>query len=194
MPIQFTNQNGITYYLCCGTTKTGKPRYFFAREPKGEPVAQIPVGYRITESVNGVVSLSREVPALVLLAELVAIQSAVRKHPQAGLYRVAAKRERIEVYARDGPVADDIVEVFQSAGLVKSGMHDQIETQLARGARFSAVLRFTLVDAQTRMYRLGRMGYTGMGGWRYLYPDDRIEKLAERIIPRLGTEAFFDLF
>jgi hypothetical protein len=91
MSIQYTNQHGITYYLCRGTTKTGKPRYCFAREPKGEPVAQIPPGYRITESVNGVVSLS-------------------------------------------------------------------------------------------------------MGGWRYLFPDDRIEELAEKIISPLGTDAFFESF
>jgi len=192
MPIQFTNQNGVTYYLCRGTTKTGKPRYYFAREPKGEPVAQIPPGYRITESVNGVVSLSKDIPPLVLPAELAAVQSAVRKHPHADLYRVVVKRDRIEVYERDGPVAGDILEGFQSAGLFHSSMRGQIETLLAEDARFSPVGRFTLVDTQTRMFRLDRMGYTGMGGWRYLFPDDRIEEQVERIIPRLGTEAFFE--
>jgi hypothetical protein len=194
MSIQFTNQNGITYYLCRGTTKTGKPRYYFAREPKGESVAQIPAGYRITESVNGVVSLSKDVPALVLPTELLAVQSAMRKHPHSDLYRVAVKRNRIEVYERDGPVADDILEAFQSAGLFNSGMRDKIETQLAQGAHFSPVVLFTLIDSQTRMYRLDRMGYTGMGGWRYLYPDDRIEEQLERIIPRLGTESYFDIY
>ena len=194
MSIQFTNQNGITYYLCRGTTKTGKPRYYFARKPKGEPVAQIPAGYRITESVNGVISLSKDVPTLVLPAELRAVQSAVRNHPHAGLYRVVAKHDRIEVYERDGPAADDILEGLQSAGLFNSGMREQIEAQLAQGARFSPVVRFTLIDTQTRMYRLDRMGYTGMGGWRYLFPDDRIEEQLERIIPRLGTESFFDIY
>jgi len=194
MSIQYTNQHGITYYLCRGTTKTGKPRYYFAREPKGEPVVQIPVGYQITESVNGVVSLSKNVPTLVLPAELAAVQSAVWKHSHSDLYRVAVKGNRIEVYERDGPVADDILEAFQSAGLFNSDMRDKIETQLAQGAHYSLVVRFTLVDTQTRMFRLARMGYTGMGGWRYLYPDDRIEQQAERIIPRLGTESYFDIY
>jgi hypothetical protein len=194
MSIQYTNQHGITYYLCRATTKTGKPRYYFAREPKGESVAQIPAGYRITESVNGVVSLSKDVPTLVLPAELAAVQSAVRKHPHSDLYRVVAKRDRIEVYERDGPVADAILEVFQSSGLFHSGMREQIEAQLAQGARFSPVVRFTLIDTQTRMYRLDRMGYTGMGGWRYLFPDGRVEEQAERIIPRLGTESYFDIY
>jgi hypothetical protein len=122
------------------------------------------------------------------------VQSAVRKHPHSDLYRVVAKRDRIEVYARVGPVAGDILERFQSAGLFNSGMREQIEAQLAQGARFSPVVRFTLIDTQTRMYRLDRMGYTGMGGWRYLFPDGRIEEQAERIIPRLGTESYFDIY
>ncbi len=56
MPITYTNRKGFTYYLCRGVTKTGKPRYYFAREPKDEPVEQIPDGYTISESVNGIVS------------------------------------------------------------------------------------------------------------------------------------------
>ena len=194
MSIEFTNQNGITYYLCRGTTKTGKPRYYFAREPKGEPVAQVPAGYRITESVNGLVSLSKDVPSLVLPAELAVVQSVVRKHPQARLYRVAAKRDRIEVYQRDGPMAGDILAAFRSAGLVNSGMREQLEARLEQGAHYSPVLRFTLVDEKMRAYRLERMGYTGKGGWRYLHTSDRIAELAAMTIPRLGTDAFFDSY
>ena len=36
MAITYTNRKGRTYYLCKDYTKTGKPRYFFSREPKGE--------------------------------------------------------------------------------------------------------------------------------------------------------------
>ena len=55
MSITHTNRKGVTFYLGRGVTKTGKPRYFFAREPdKGEPVEAIPEGYEIVESVNGV--------------------------------------------------------------------------------------------------------------------------------------------
>ena len=52
-----TNRKGLTYDLCRGTTTTGRARYVFAREPQGEPVVDLPPGYRIRESVNGVVSL-----------------------------------------------------------------------------------------------------------------------------------------
>jgi hypothetical protein len=36
MPITYTNRKGVTYHLCRGVTKTGKPRYYFAREPKSD--------------------------------------------------------------------------------------------------------------------------------------------------------------
>ena len=65
MPITYTNRKGVTYYLCRGVTKTSKPRYYFAREPKSEPVEQIPEGFKISESVNGIVSLVRDRPALI---------------------------------------------------------------------------------------------------------------------------------
>jgi len=42
MTITYTNRKGVTYHLCQGVTKTGKPRYYFARQPKGEPVPEIP--------------------------------------------------------------------------------------------------------------------------------------------------------
>lgn len=65
MPVTYTNRKGFAYFLCKGTTKTGKPRFFFARQPKGEAVDAIPTGYEIEESVNGIVSLVKIRPNLI---------------------------------------------------------------------------------------------------------------------------------
>jgi hypothetical protein len=103
MPITHTNRKDVTFYLCRGVTKTGKPRYFFAREPdKGEPVEAIPEGYEVVESVNGVVSLARARPALIQPEERDLVQAAVAKHPKWRNYRVDVKGERIVVYEREG--------------------------------------------------------------------------------------------
>src|SRR4051812_15085232 len=67
MPITYTNRRGMTFYLCQSTTKTGKPRYYFAREPRGSPVEQVPEGFRISEGANGLVSLERDRPSQILL-------------------------------------------------------------------------------------------------------------------------------
>jgi heptaprenylglyceryl phosphate synthase len=78
MRITHTNRKGVTFYLGRGVTKTGKPRYFFAREPaKGEPVEAIPEGYEIVESINGVVSLAKARPALIRPEELALVEAAV---------------------------------------------------------------------------------------------------------------------
>ena len=81
MPIIYTNRKGRTYYLCQGLTKTGKPRYYFAREPKGEPVDEIPDGYVISESVNGNVRLAKVRQVLLLPAEVAAVEMALKRHP-----------------------------------------------------------------------------------------------------------------
>ena len=62
MPINYTNRKGQTYTLYRGQTKSGKPRYYFGREgqSQGEEVTEIPAGYTISESVNGVVSLVKD--------------------------------------------------------------------------------------------------------------------------------------
>ena len=77
MAVTYTNRKGVTYTLARTASKTGKTRYVFTREPHGEPVAALPPGTRISESVNGVVSLVKDRPAVILPTELVIRQSTV---------------------------------------------------------------------------------------------------------------------
>ncbi len=73
MPVTYTNRKGHTYYLCQGMTITGKLRYYFARQPKDGAPDQIPDGYRISESVNGIVSLVIDRPQLILPQEVASV-------------------------------------------------------------------------------------------------------------------------
>jgi hypothetical protein len=88
MSITYTNRKGFTYYLCRGVTKTGKFRYYFDREIKGEPVEEIPAGYKISESVNGIVSLVKDRPSQILPAEIEAVKAVIARHPKAHNYRL----------------------------------------------------------------------------------------------------------
>ena len=65
MPVTYKNRKGLMYYLCQNTTKAGKLRYYFTRESHGTLCGQVPEGYQIQESVNGVVSLSKVRPTMV---------------------------------------------------------------------------------------------------------------------------------
>src|SRR6266700_6328090 len=102
MSISYTNRKGVTYTLYRGQTKTGKPRYYFGRadQSQGEPVTELPPGFTISESVNGVVSLVKDRPSPIQPEEEVAVEAAVQQHPEARRYRVAVKNDRIEIYER----------------------------------------------------------------------------------------------
>ncbi len=103
MPVAYTNRKGHTYYLCQAMTKTGKLRYSFNREPRGEVPDQIPEGYRISESVNGVVSLVRDRPQLILTQEVASVEAALDRHHKGSNYRIAVQENRIIIYERLGP-------------------------------------------------------------------------------------------
>jgi hypothetical protein len=83
MPVSYTNHKGVTYTLYRGQTRTGKPRYYFGRpgQDQGEPVTELPPGFTISESVNGVVSLAKVRPALIQPEEVAAVEAVVQQHP-----------------------------------------------------------------------------------------------------------------
>jgi hypothetical protein len=199
MPITYTNRKGVTYHLCRVVTKTGKPRYYFAREPKGEPVDEIPTGFQISESVNGVVSLEKIRPAQILPEEVTAVEAAVRRHPKARRYRVGVKHNQIVVHEMIGPDAAGLIAGLRSDGVLRSddliaGLTEQWQARQDHYAQFTPVLRFILADADQRSFRAERWCYLGsiddridIGGW------GRLDQLASQMAPRLGTDRFFEL-
>lgn len=161
MPVTYTSRKGFTYYLCRGVTKTGKPRYYFAREPKGEPVEQIPEGFKIGESVNGLVFLMKDRPEQILPEEVAAVEAAVRRHPKSRNYRVSVK-------------------------------HDRIRATMEDHARFTPVMRFILADEGQRTFRAERWCYRGsIDDWIDIRSTGTLDR---QLVPKLGTEQFFELF
>ena len=197
MALTYTNRKGTTYFICRGATKTGKARYFFAREPENEPVEKVPQGYEISESVNGVVSLVKAQPALLLETEILAVKRALENHPRARLYRVDAKAGRITVHEFAGTDPQEVVQEWAERFGLPGFAHDRLagfeaET-LARG-QFTPVMRFTLIDDQKRRFKAERMCYLGsIDDWIAIAFGKSIEELARTLIPALGSDAFFEL-
>ena len=191
MSITYTNRKGLTYFLCRGTTKTGKPRYFFARELKDEPMDSVPQGYQIEESVNGVVSLVKERPQLIRPDETAAVEAALKRHPHSGNYRVAAKHNQIIVYERQGPDIEALGAIFAELG----PLPHSATVHLERSAQFTPILRFVLQDAEQREFTAQRWCFRGsIDDWIYAGYSGAIENLARQLIPVLGTDEFFELF
>jgi len=195
MPITYTNRKGRTYTLCRGSTKTGKPRYFFAREPKGEPVDELPDGYSISESVNGVVSLTKARPRQILPEEIAAIEAAVQRHPRSRNYRVSVRHDRIEIYELVGPDAEDLISALGRQHLGSPGLASRVRADQERYARFTPVMRFILYDEETRAFYAERWCYLGsVDDWIHVSAPDSVEEMARMLIPTLGADAFFDLY
>lgn len=196
MPVTYTNRKGRTYYLCQGVTKTGKPRYYFAREPKGkQPVEHIPEGHEIRESVNGTVSLAKIRPVEILPEEVAAVEAAIRRHPQAYNYRVDVKGNRIVIYERVGADPEELIHKMRQFGLVIPERGARLRETLDRHARFSPVMRFILLNEATRTFCAERWCYLGsIDDWISVGPMGSVDQLARQLIQKLGTDALFELY
>src|SRR2546422_63028 len=154
MPVSYTNRKGRTYTLYRSQTKTDKPRYYFGRADQGhgEPVTELPPGFTISESVNGVVSLVKDRPSLIQPEEVAAIEEAVHQHLEARRYRVAIKYYQIEIYEQVGPDYDALLSKLQTADLSSPGLAERLQAEEARYARDTPVLRFILLDPKQRRF------------------------------------------
>ena len=193
MPVTYINRKGYTYYLCQGVTKKGRPRYFFSREPKGTVLEEIPEGYEIRESVNGVVSLAKSKPLELLDDEIAAVQQALDSHPEARKYRKDVKPRHITIYESLGPdmgeLLPDVKEVVGSEEEARQLLEKHRDT-----GQFTPVLRFTLMDRDNRLFEAERMCYRGgVEDWIGIALGKPIHELCAQLIPKLGTEEFFEL-
>ena len=193
MPITHTNRKGVTYTLCQGVTKTGKPRYYFTPNPGDNALDAIPDGWEIRESVNGVVSLAQQRTPQITDAEMDCVQAALSRHPQGERYRATAKGKQVILYERQGPDTTDILDILGSDLLPNAYTVRRLEESMVKRARYEPVMRFTLINAKHRRFTAERMTYTGHGGWRNLYHIDSIDALARRLIPALNTDDFYTL-
>jgi hypothetical protein len=180
-----------------GQTRTGKPRYYFGRpdQGQGELVTELPPGFTISESVNGVVSLVKDRPALIQPDEVAAVEAAVQQHPEARRYRVAVKGNRIEVYEQVGPDYKALVSELHIPGLSRPGLAEQLRALEERHAHYMPVLRFILLDPKQRWFGAQRMSSLGsIDDWMELGQTGPVAKLARALIPTLGTEQFYELW
>jgi len=199
MPVTYINRKGLKYYLCQGVTKTGKPRFYFSREQKGEPLEEIPEDYKITESVNGIVSLSKIRPKVLSKQEINAVKKALKHHPQAKKYRLDVKSKVMTIYEQDELDLEEIATLL-AAELGFQGFitdetnHRRIEKRKIN-TRYTPVMKFILTNKKTRLFRAERMCFLGnIDDWIDIEFDKTIEALANQLIPTLGTDEFYELY
>ena len=197
MPITYTNRKGQTYTLYRGQTSTGKPRYYFGRADKDqdEPVMELPIGFKISESINGVVSLIKERPSLIQPEEIAVIEAVMNEHPQATRHRVVVKHDRIEIYENSIPDFDALFDTLHIIGPSRQGLAERLYATEERYTHYAPVLRFILLDSEQRRFRAERMCYrSSVEGLLKLVHTGPLTELAHTLIPTLGTDQFFELW
>lgn len=177
-------------------TKTGKVRYYFARELNDGSPDQIPEGYRISGSVNGIVSLVKDRPQLILPQEIASVEAVLARHPKGQDYRVAVHKNQIVIYERLGPDVETLNAILGKFSAFQSDtVKLHLQEQLGKMARFSPILRLILIDPEERKFTAERWSFVGViNDWINIGESGKLEKLARRLIPKLGTDGFFELF
>jgi hypothetical protein len=194
VPITHTNRKGVVYYLCRGTTAGGKPRYYASRRPNDDLAEAMPAGHAFAENVNGQVSVGRPRPSRILPDELRMVEAALRRHPHPADYRLADKRDRIEIYERSGTDPDDFIDQMARDRFLSPGRLRAIHADIVRTAHYAAVARFLLVDERRRTFRAERWCYLGsIDDWIPLNAAAALLPLVRRLVPLLGTQELFDL-
>jgi hypothetical protein len=186
-----TNRRGTTYHLCEVPSRNGKTRFVFSREPRGKPVAEIPSGYEVAESVNGQVSLRKAGTSPISEAEVQWVRAALRRYPHLAFYGVEAKKDTIVIYEPQGCVDPAVISSVFGVDLDLR--------RLARlgisSPRYSPVFRFTLIDPEDRRFSAERMCYrSSLEGWLSMHAAGSLSSLADRFLKHLGKDSLFELF
>lgn len=191
MTVTHTNRKGKTYYLHQGTTKTGKPKYFFALRDEGNLVETIPTGYEIYESPRGQVFLREIRPQLITDEEVAIVEDSMRNYCRLEHFIIDIKKNAIIIYTPDKDVDElaDVLDVFSVARKTRA------KKELEKFLTYSPMLRFILIDKENRLFETQRFCFLGsIDDWITINYSNELSKQVEMFVKHLGEESFFDLY
>ena len=184
----YTNRRGDTYYLHEGKTKTGKPRYFFAKTVREGALTKMPEGFEVSESINGVVSARRKrlgeptVPD----EDLDVVQAAVKRQRRLQDHEVRVVGGAIVVFEPD-TCREELrhLESVLGGPLPRSFIKDRMKK-----TRFAPVMKF---EPDGKGYAVFRMTCRGEGDWSWPLTAGALKKLATKHVRHIGTDEVFEL-
>jgi hypothetical protein len=185
MPVTHVNRKRDTYYLHAGTTKTGKPRYWFAKSAEGDLVESIPEGYEVYENPDAQVFLRKIVPQLITPAEVAVVEDGLKRYAPGQNCLVDVQGEQIVVHHAERITLD--LKGF-GFGLAELSTINQ---------RYMKVMRFMLVDEKDRTFRVQRWCFRGsIDRWIDLWEsrsEGTLADLVKTFCRHIGKESFFEL-
>lgn len=191
MPVTYTNRKGVAYTLYRKTGIDGKERHVFARDPVGAPVDEMPAGFRVSESPNGVVSVARDRPALIRPEEIAAVERELRRHPRANDYRLVVKEKRIELYAKIGADAGGAFGQLLAGQGASPEKAAELRDLDDLWAEFTPVLHIALRDPERRTFTAQQRVSRWEGDvWVDLGTAGSIDAVAREAVPQLPSVTY----
>ena len=193
MPITHTNAKGQTFTLHQGTTKTGKPKYYFAMQGEGPLAEAIPAGYEIYENPNAQVFLRRIPPRIITDEERRVVEEGMRKYATVKDYKIDVKGNALLIYTAE----QDIEALAEILSRTHPNPLENVElmTTLRHVIHFSPMLVFQLVDGTRRTFQTQRYCFLGsVDDWIEIGKPGKLSTLVKKYVKHLGQDSYVDLW
>src|SRR6266478_1952867 len=189
VPITYTNTKGKTYYLHQGTTKTGKPKYYFSLEREGQLAEAIPEGFEIYENPNAQVFLRRIPPKLITDEERQVVEDGMRKYAEVQDCKIDVKGNALVVYTPHQSV-EEFARLL--TGLNPCIAEAKVREYFARSVQYSPMLQFLLEDEQRRLFTAQRYCFReSIDDWIDIGYGP-LRTLVKQYVQHLGQESYFE--
>jgi hypothetical protein len=191
VPITYTNAKEQTYYLHQGTTKTGKPKYYFSMQREGPLAESIPEGFEIYENPNAQVFLRRVPPQMITDEERRVVEEGMRTYADVKDYKIDVKGNALVIYTADQDI-DALAELFKDTHPIPSA-NRQLMTVLRKAIHYSPMLLFMLVDAERRTFVTQRYCFLGsVDDWIEIGRPGKLAQLVKTYAKYLGPESYVE--
>jgi hypothetical protein len=193
VPITHTNAKGQTFALYQGTTKTGKPRYYFAMQSEGTLATAIPAGYEIYENPNAQVFLRRVPPKMILDEERHVVEEGMRTYATVKDYKIDVKGNALLIYTAE----QDMEALAEILSHTHPNPLENVElmTLVRKGIHYSPMLVFQLVDAQRRTFQTQRYCFLGsVDDWIEIGKPGKLSTLVKKYVKHLGRDSYVELW
>jgi hypothetical protein len=193
VPITHTNTKGQTFSLHQGTTKTGKPKYYFAMQGEGTLAEAIPAGYEIYENPNAQVFLRRIQPKILTDEECQIVDEGMRRYAEVRDYKIDVKGNAILIYTAEQDI-EALANIFKDTH-PNPLENVELMTTLRQAIHFSPMLIFQLVDATRRTFQTQRYCFLGsVDDWIEIGKPGKLTNLVKKYVKHLGKESYVELW
>lgn len=181
----YVNCRGDVYYLRTGKGgRGGGTQIICSKKCTPDALEALPEGMKIVESPNGKVSCRKKQKSAILRQERELLEKWIPKLAKQAFVKIEVKPKELIVHGAEAARYKSLTIGIPLAGALKL---------LEKFVIYEPFFKFELDDPETRLFSVSRMCYMSIDGeWMYL-DSGNLEVLAEKYLPHIAKESFFEL-